>query len=217
MPARSSTRHEAAERAHAIRLELSAEARRARIARGLSQDLVGSRIGLSGSQIGRIERGRCGGVSLERLVELLGIVGLEVSVRAYPTGRPLRDEAHRRLLARLRAVAAPTLRWRHEVPLPLPGDLRAWDAVVSTTQDRAAVEAETRPRDVQELRRRIALKQRDAAMPAVILLLAATRSNHALVRADAAALADDFPLPGRDALRILGAGGVPKANSIVLL
>ena len=42
---------------------------------------------------------------------------------------------------------------------------------------RIGIEAETRARDGQELERRIATKQRDGAVAAVILLLADTRSN----------------------------------------
>lgn len=217
MPAREGPRERARDRSRILRESLTQEARRARIGHGLSQEDVGRSLGMSGSQVGRIERGLSRDVSLERLVELLAAVGLELSARAYPTGRPLRDAAHLQLLARLRAATSHAFRWQLEVPLPIPGDLRAWDAVIHLGAARVGVEAETRPRDLQDLQRRVALKQRDSAMPAVILLLGDTRSNRMLVRGAAAAPGADFPVPGRDALRALREGRAPAENAVILI
>ena len=79
------------------------------------------------------------------------------------------------------------------------------------------VEAETRPRDVQALKRRLALTQRDGGVDGLLLVLLDSRHNRALLRADADALAEQFPVPGRRALELLGAGIVPGGNAIVLL
>jgi hypothetical protein len=103
------------------------------------------------------------------------------------------------------------------VPLEIRGDLRAWDATISGEGWSVGVEAEMRPRDLQALRRRIALKQRDGEMPIVILLLADTRHNRALVREHADDLSDSFPLSGARALELLRAGASPTATPIILL
>jgi hypothetical protein len=184
---------------------------------GLSYAAVGRDVGLSDSQVGRVARGLAPDLTITRASELLAAVGLELSLRAYPTGRPLRDQAHLQLLDRLRSRLHPTLTWRLEVPVAAHGDLRAWDAVVSAPEWRVAVEAETRLRDVQALERRIALKQRDGAIEIVVLLVRATRHNHAVLRSLGAAFESQFPMPGRRALELLTAGVQPGANSLVVL
>jgi hypothetical protein len=152
-----------------------------------------------------------------RASELLAAVGLDLSIRTFPTGRPLRDTAHLELLDRLRTRLHPSLRWRPEAPVAGPGDLRAWDALISAAEWRIAVEAETRLRDVQALERRIELKQRDGNVEVVLLLVRDTRHNQTMLRSLGSALDGRFPLPGRRALELLGAGVNPGASSIVLL
>ena len=73
-------------------------------------------------------------------------------------------------------------------PLPFAGDLRAWDALIRGSGWRCGVEAETRPRDLQALERRLALKLRDGAVDMLVLLLLDSRYNRALVRERADAL-----------------------------
>lgn len=144
------------------------------------------------------------------------VLGLSVSLRAYPAGDPIRDAAHSKLLERFRRRLHPSLRWRTEVPLPNAGDPRAWDAVVSGIEWRDAVEAETGVDDAQALERRVELKRRDGAMDHVILLIADTRRNRdALVAAPAAFAA--FPLRTRQILGALGAGRDPGNSGIVLI
>jgi hypothetical protein len=108
---------------------------------------------------------------------MLAVVGLDLSVRAYPGGPPLRDDAHRQLLIRFRALLPPGTAWRTEVPLPLPGDQRAWDALMTLWGRRVGVEAEMRPTDVQALERKLTLKLRDGGVDRLVLVLADTRSN----------------------------------------
>jgi hypothetical protein len=145
------------------------------------------------------------------------VLGYELAVRPYPAGDPIRDAAHVALLERLRVRCHRSLVWRTEVPLPLPGDLRAWDATISAEAFRAAVEAETRLRDLQALDRRLALKERDGGLDCLILLVLDTRANRAVVRAHADMLAMRFPVPGVRALELLGAGVDPGGNSLILL
>ena len=122
------------------------------------------------------------------------------------------------LLERLRRRLYPALGWRTEVPLPIPGDRRAWDAIIRGPDFRIGVEAVTRLRDVQDAQRRISLKQRDSRLDHVILLLANTRTNRAArVGAGGRALLEGFPVHPRDALAALGDGRDPGGSTIVLL
>jgi hypothetical protein len=184
---------------------------------GLSYAAIGRDVGLSGSQVGRVARGLAPDLTIVQASELLAAVGQELSVRCFPIGRPLRDSAHLALLDRLRRALHASLAWRTEVPLPGTRDLRAWDAMVFGSEWRLGVEAETRVHDAQELQRRVALKQRDGDVEHVILLLAATRHNRAVVRSVGAGFIDAFNMPGRRMLELLRAGVEPGASAIVLL
>jgi transcriptional regulator with XRE-family HTH domain len=206
------------QRARAILVELGGELHRARLEHGLSQAAVAAAVGMSRSQVSRIENALVAEVPLSRLARLMAVVGLELSARAYPAGSPIHDRAHRALLERLRARASPAAVWRFEVPLGRPGDLRAWDAVLRIAGRRLAVEAETRPRDVQALQRRVSMKLRDdREVSGVLLLLADTRHNRSLLREHGEALRADLPLAGAEILRSLAAGRHPAGSGIVLV
>ena len=58
---------------------------------------------------------------------------------------------------------------------------------------RVAIEAETRPRDGQELQRRLERKRADGMVDRLILLLSNTRSNRAFVRDFGDSMAAAFP------------------------
>ena len=187
--------------------QLGREIRDARLAAGLTQVQVALACGLAASYISRIERGGAPGVSLRHLARILSVVGLDLTARAYPAGSPLRDAAHIALLGRLRARVAPSLTWRTEVPLPNAGDPRAWDAMITGPRLRMGVEAETRPRDLQALDRRLSLKQRDGGVDHVVLLLADTRANRAFRREFGDVLRVNYPVDGRVALAVGGRTG----------
>jgi hypothetical protein len=166
----------------------------------------------------RIERGDVPFVPLANLARLMAVVGLELSVRAYPAGPPIRDGAHRALIERLRARVSAGIAWRFEVPLPIIGDQRAWDAVLLIGTQQVAIEAETRPRDVQALQRRVALKRRDdPGIGAVVLLLADSRHNRKLVRDESTALRADLPVAGDVVLEALAKGRDPGGSGLVLV
>lgn len=188
----------------------------ARIEHGLSQGAVGAAVGLSDSEISRIETGARSDVSLEILSALLAVVGKDVAANAYPVGAPLRDSAHLALLERLRSVLSPGVRWLTEVPIG-PRELRAWDAMLVLPRCRIGIEAETRIRDVQAVERSVHLKLRDSSVDRAILLLSATRHHRELLRDYGAHLAGSFPLPSRSAIEALQAGRDPGANAIILL
>lgn len=196
----------------------------ARTNAGVSQGVVSDRVGLSRPQYGRIERGIAPEVSLATVARIAAVLGLDTSLRFFPSADPVRDAAHAALLERLHVICHPSLSWRTEVPFPGPGDRRAWDAVIggvhrtgSVGRIRIGVEAETRPNDVQALDRKLALKERDGGVERVILLLSDTRHNRSFLHGPGSALRNRFPLDGRRALRHLAAGSDPGSNALVLL
>ncbi len=191
---------------------------------GLSQDDASAAAGISRPQYGRIERGVAPEVSLASVARIAAALGLDASLRFFPVGDPVRDAGQISLLDRLHNRCHPSVDWRTEVAFPRFGDLRAWDAVIGGLRDhasrqtvRCAVEAETRPTDVQALERKLALKERDGGADRLILLLADTRHNRAFLRGPGASLRSRFPGPGRRALERLASGIAPDFNAIILL
>lgn len=142
---------------------------------------------------------------------------MDLSVRAFPGGAPLRDVAHVALLGRFRARLHRDLRLLTEVALPIEGDPRAWDGMVAGAGDRTGVEAETRLSDVQALLRRISLKQRDGEVARVVLLLSDTAGNRAAVHTADELLRNAFPTPARAAMSALAAGTHPPGSALVFL
>ena len=141
---------------------------------------------------------------------------MEISVRFYPGSDPLRDAAHAALLERLRGRLHPSLGWRLEVPLPIEGDRRAWDALV-VGAGRTAIEAETRLTDAQAIARKVSLKKRDGRVDRVVLLIAGTIGNRRALSACREGLRLDFPLDTGEILASLAAGQQPRASGIVVL
>ncbi len=128
-----------------------------------------------------------------------------------------------RLLERLRARLPADLSLKTEVPLPLAGDLRAWDGWVgglrtTTGSSRGLpVEAETRISDLQAQLRRLALKMRDGDVDQVLLVVADTPSNRAAIAAGAALIRDQFPITPRLAWRAITAGLDPEGSALLFL
>ena len=215
MPPRERLVDRGARRARLARQEMGRELWEARVAAGLTQKQLAQAVGVSRSEVGRIEAALRPAVSVDRLSQLLAVVGMELSVRAYPAGPPLRDAAHVALLGRFRARCSPDWRWASEVPVDLPGDPRAWDGHLVGADTRIGVEAETRLRDVQALQRRIEGKRRDSRVGRVLLVVADTRTNRAALRAAADLLAASYPVPATDALAALAGGRDPGGDAII--
>jgi len=203
--------------AHETVGRIGTEIHDARVARGLSQAAVAAQARTSRSKVGRIERGEFSSVPLPDLISLAAVVGLELSVRAYPVGSPLRDRSHATLLERFRQLLHPALKWATEVPLPNAGDLRAWDALVRGFGFRIGIEAETRVRDGHELERRVRAKQRDGGVDVVLLVLADTRSNRQFLRERAASFDSLFPVDSKAALAAMARGERPTGNALVMI
>jgi transcriptional regulator with XRE-family HTH domain len=215
MPAIERAVDQARQRARRLLLEIGRELRAARTSRGLSQATVAAAAGLSQAQVSRIERGLYPGVTIDAQARLAAVLGLDISVRLYPAGQPIRDKAHIALLERFRRAVGPAWKWTAEAPLPIPGDKRAWDRRMERAGVTIGVEGETRPTDLQELGRRLALKKRDGGVDRVILVLADTDWCRRIVRLND--LDDAFPTPGRVALKALAEGRDPGGDSVILI
>ena len=205
----------------AIRIANEDEARvrgdlaRARRGAGLSREAVAHSCGLSRSTVERLGMGARRS-SVKELAAVGAAVGLDVRLRAYPAGDPIRDAGQQRLLERLHARCHLTLGWATEVVIRIAGDRRAWDAVITGPGWRIGVEAETVLDDLQAVERRLSLKQRDGEADHVILLVADTRRNRRALAAGAAAFARLSGDP-RTILAALAVGRDPGTSAVVVL
>lgn len=172
---------------------------------------------MSHAQLGRLERGVLKTISLDQLSRAAAALGLRVSVRLYPDGDPVRDAGQLAVLERFQGRLPSGVSWRTEVPLPIAGDRRAWDGVASSAGRRIGCEVETRPRDVQALERRLALKARDGDVDCVLLILAETRHNRQFLDLHRSQLRTLLPLDSRAVLATMAAGRLPAASGIVVL
>ncbi len=194
--------------------------RHTRVGAGLSLRAVAAETGSSHQQLRRFERGELQRVSIAEAGAWCAVVGLDLAIRTYPAGDPIRDRPQLVLLERLRVELHGSLGWQTEVPLPIHGDLRAWDALVSGQMPRpwrARVEAETSIADGQALERRLRLKRRDDPDGHLILLVSDTRTNATALRALRPGLQDFLPATARSLLGALREGRDPARSGIVVL
>jgi ribosome-binding protein aMBF1 (putative translation factor) len=92
-------------------VQVGDDLREARFQAGLSQQALGATIGLSHSSISRIERGEARDVPYRTIVRVAGQLGMDVPLRAYPRGDPIRDRGQIDVLRRVRALLPPDLGW----------------------------------------------------------------------------------------------------------
>jgi transcriptional regulator with XRE-family HTH domain len=217
MPSKERSLDRGTRKARTILTTYGEEMRLARTEHGLSQRSVAAAVGLSKTQVGRVERGEARALSIFHAARIAAVLGLDLSVRTYPGGAPIRDAAHRNLLDRFAAMLPSSAVWGYEVPLPIGGDDRAWDAVARLLRIRLGVEAETHVRDAQAVQRRFALKRRDdPTIDCGVLVLSDTRHHRALLREHGDALGATFPLTKDELLATLAAGRKPVADCLVL-
>jgi transcriptional regulator with XRE-family HTH domain len=214
MPARNGQRARGRERATRITHELAVAWRDLRLAAGLSQANVALAAGISRSTLSRIERRRACSVQLAVAAALSAVLGGNLSVKVYPADPPVRDAAHIALLARLDSSISPRWRVTNEAPMPISGDLRAWDRRLDGPAS-IGIEAETRLHDVQALERAMQLKLRDSRVDRMILVVGATHGNRTMLRAVLPQLR--APLSTLEVLRALRAGRDPGANGIAFV
>lgn len=221
-----STRERAAARGSRLArddlIRLGAEFRLARRGVGLSLAAVGIEVGLSRSHVARIERAQVPNVGTQHLVRIGAVLGLDVRVRAYPGGDPLRDAGQVRLGIRFRGRVHQAVRIRSERLLPDVGDGRAWDQWLDrwpagSDPSGMPAELETRIGDYQALMRRLHRKMRDGGVDSVLLIVADTPGNRRAVDAAGPQVAADFPVSARMALASLAAGERPPGSALIFV
>ena len=195
--------------------QLGEELRQQRHNSGASQATLGREGGLSRSAAARYESARYLPATIVEMCQLLAASGLGLKVSTYPLGDGPRDARHASGLAAVLGHARAPVAWRTEVPLPNPGDARAWDALITGAGKRTGVEFERALRDIQAQGRRLALKRRDGGVDYVLLLVADTRANRQVLRAHPTFMAELPRLPLRALLATLAAGRHP-GDALVL-
>ena len=180
--------------------------------------MLARQLGRSQSVVSRLERLRdIDRVSLVDASEIASLLGLEFSAGLHPAGEPIRDKGHQALIGRFRALLSAVFKVMAEVPLPTPGDRRAWDLLLRLPAQLIGVEAETRIRDMQRLVRHVHKRERDGGVDVIVLLLAATRTNRELVDELRVALGPAYSTPPREILRALRTGQPIPGSGVVLL
>ncbi len=187
------------------------------MAAGLSQRVAAAAAGMSHAQLGRIERSANRALTVDQATRAAMAVGLRLILRTYPDGDPVRDAAHLALLERFRVRLPASSEWHAEVPLPIRGDRRAWDALIRLDGGLAGCEAETRLLDMQALERRMTLKLRDGGVDLLILLVADTAANRRALAVHRELLRPLLPLDGRAVLASLRQGSLPRTSGLVVL
>lgn len=184
---------------------------------GLSQATVARAIGVSRPLVAGWERNAIV-PRLEQLARWAAVLGLDVSLRTFPAGPPLRDAGQVRLLDRFGRLIGDAWTLIPEAPVSVdPSDRRAFDLLLRRPGRRVAVEAIGRLADHQGQLRPIRLKQQAAGDARLVVLLADSRHNRHAVRAAADMLATSFPCSPRAALASLRAGEEPRADTLLLV
>jgi hypothetical protein len=167
--------------------------------------------------VSRVEHGQIEGFGLRDLSRHAAVVGLKPWIALYPrVARPL-DHAQLALFERFRDRIAPSWGVRVEATMPIAGDLRAADALLTGAGVRCMVELITRLADFQAQVRAAHRKQRDIGAERLILVIASTTTNRRALTDAGGAVQVAFPLGTKATLRALEAGTDPGTDGIVLL
>jgi transcriptional regulator with XRE-family HTH domain len=217
MSNRVSALRDAARQGRWILRDLGRELRVARIAAGMTQREVGRLIGRSASHVSRVEHGRTTAVPMPALAAQAAAVGLKPWFRLFPAVHRPMDAPQLATLHRFRERISPAWSIAVEVPVPVEGNLRAADAVISIPDCRCLVEVITRLADWQMQVRAARLKHRDLKTDRLILVVADTTTNRRQLRGVPEAAMSDFPLRTRDGFVALRTGDDPGANAILLV
>ena len=217
MANRQSALQEASRLAAWVLRLIGRELRVARILAGRTQKQVAVALRTSTSHVSRVEHGLIRGLTMAQLHRHAAVVGLKPYINLYPLiARPL-DTAQLRLFARFRARIAAVWEVTLEATMPIPGDLRAADAVLAIPGCRCVVEIITRLADFQAQLRSARRKVRDLGADRLIVVIAATPTNRRAIRDSGPAVEDAFPVRTKEALRRLASGTDPGGDALILL
>src|SRR4051812_40234815 len=185
---------------------------------GLSQAALGSMIGWSQATVSAFEHlVAIDSIRFSDVAALASILGFELGANLYPAGEPIRDKGHQALIGRFRAVLAPVWRVAAEVPLPRPGDRRAWDLLLRIRGQLVGVEAETRLRDTQAFVRRIRERELEGGADVIVIVLAESAVNRRLLAQLLEALGPSYATPPRAILRALRTGQALPGSGVVFV
>jgi transcriptional regulator with XRE-family HTH domain len=218
MASRAARAEQGLEDARDLTRTIARELRDARRAAGIAQSTAARAAAMSPSQWGRLERGELARPDVIQVCCAARVLGMRASIRMFPVGQPVRDAPQLALFDRFIACLGAPLRVQREVGLPIEGDLRAWDAMITGAGPAFFADLETHVRDAQALERRLRLKQRDDPR-AMTILLVLTRSDHhrRLLAGYREAFRDLLPLDPSPILAALRAGTQPPGSGIVLV
>ena len=216
MPVRDAAVDQGARRGRLLRTRLAAELETARLVAGLSYRELARQLGVGHELVAKTLRADASVLTVDFVARLAAVLGLELGASLHPVGDPVRDKAHLALVRRFRARLGPGLTWRSEVPIPIAGDRRSADGIITGPGLEILVEAETRLDDVQAVERKLAGKSRDLRIRRVILLIADTRHNRDVVRR-LEELPRLFPVGTRSCLAALERGRDPGGDALVIL
>ena len=158
---------------------------------------------------------RAGGAA-RRLLDVLcrvgAVLGLNLVLRAYPSADAVRDAGHVALLERLLRRLPPGIAWGTRCPCRSKGTCGR--GTRSSVRRASRWRSRQRPglADLQAVERRVGLKQRDGAMPRVVILVARTAANRRALAIGRAALRPTYPLDTREVMTALLDGRQPPAN-----
>ena len=196
------------------------ELREARIRAGLTLAQVAGAVGVSTATVLRTERNLGPGPRSQQLARHAESVGLRARLLLYPADDPLHDAPQLRLLRDFRLAVGGSARFDLERPVvAVPGtnDRRAFDAVARLATVECGIECYTRFHDCQAQLRAALLKQRDAQLSRLIMVVRGSHTNRRAIAAAADIIRLNFPLGTRSVLSALRAGRDPGANGIVLI
>lgn len=216
MPYRIRELDEAVRRSRRDTVELGQELVNGRRTCGATQAEVARALGWSASKVRRIERGQRKSVTHLELATFASVVGLRYSGRFFVGTARLRDASQLEMINGYRSMAA-TWGWtcRIEDPVPITGDLRAFDLMLRAAGGKVAHEFISRLSDAQAQVRPLLRKQRDAGIGSLVLVLKDNAENRRASVEAGAALTDLFPLGSRAVLSALRSGRDPGGNGIV--
>jgi transcriptional regulator with XRE-family HTH domain len=197
------------------------ELRDARVSAGLSQAQVAGAIGISQANVWRLEAGKIGDVSVERLSEMASVLGFEISLGLHPVGDALRDKGQLAVGRRFEQLLAGKWRVTDETLLPGAGELRAWDKLLrlvgASPPYLVGVDIETRIRDIQALTRRTRARERDGQVDVILVVLADTATNRRLAPELRSSLGEGYQTSARVLLSGLRSGERLVGSGVVLI
>lgn len=217
MPPRSRHTDDARRLWSRVATQIGEQFRTARLVRGLTLREVAVAIGSSASEVSRRELGRSGRLTGEKLAVHAAAVGLKLSVNLWPVGGGVRDAAQARYIAAFVARVGRAWRVALEAPIPIAGDLRAADMLLTRGRVHVAVEMITRLVDLQAQVRAAQLKARDLGATRLILVVAGTHTNRRALEAVRTSLVEAFDLDTRRVMADLARGADPGRDAIIVL